>query len=339
MSVELSPAELGFQRPFTQEVIQALHLRNPGLDPVAFKVKTTAPKQYCVRPNSGRIEPGLEVEVQVILQAMKDDPPFETKCRDKFLVQSVAITEDRDTSSLTALWQHVDQHAKRDIQEKKIRVTWLPASSRNIIGTPVHNNSINGTNNYTPSTSTPAFRSPSPEPSSPSSTSRGVAPVGPVSVPASRPENNKHLGDAVSSVFNPASHARSNNNNSNRDQNQTEESSSMTSRMTDAISHAIPMSTDDLRAELAEAKAAIAKLTQQVQDQGLLRQRRTDDGAGAGDAAAGGQKNTGSAREGASSAGGVTTQIASQLQPAEGVPVQIVMGLCLLSFLLAYFLF
>ena len=29
-----------------------------------MKVKTTAPKQYCVRPNSGRIEAGMEVEVQ-----------------------------------------------------------------------------------------------------------------------------------------------------------------------------------------------------------------------------------------------------------------------------------
>ena len=29
-----------------------------------LKVKTTAPKQYCVRPNSGRIDPGANVEVQ-----------------------------------------------------------------------------------------------------------------------------------------------------------------------------------------------------------------------------------------------------------------------------------
>lgn len=31
-----------------------------------FKVKTTAPKQYCVRPNAGRIEPKSQVEVQGI---------------------------------------------------------------------------------------------------------------------------------------------------------------------------------------------------------------------------------------------------------------------------------
>jgi hypothetical protein len=63
MSVEIDPQELGFHRPFTVEVSEVLKIRNPNSHPVAFKVKTTAPKQYCVRPNSGRVEPGKEVEV------------------------------------------------------------------------------------------------------------------------------------------------------------------------------------------------------------------------------------------------------------------------------------
>lgn len=50
--------------PLTRLVTQALHIHNPHPHPVAFKVKTTAPKQYCVRPNSGRVEPGESVEVQ-----------------------------------------------------------------------------------------------------------------------------------------------------------------------------------------------------------------------------------------------------------------------------------
>jgi hypothetical protein len=63
MSVEC-PSTLGFHRPLTQLVKETILVRNPNNRPVAFKVKTTAPKQYCVRPNSGRIEPGQEVEVQ-----------------------------------------------------------------------------------------------------------------------------------------------------------------------------------------------------------------------------------------------------------------------------------
>ncbi|EAA31444.2 hypothetical protein GE21DRAFT_8371 [Neurospora crassa] len=123
MSVEIDPLELGFRRPFTVEVSQILRIRNPNTSPVAFKVKTTAPKQYCVRPNSGRIEPGHDVEVSVLLQAMKQEPPSDARCRDKFLVQSVAITGDKEFTNVAQIWDGVD---KSQVQEKKIRVLWLP---------------------------------------------------------------------------------------------------------------------------------------------------------------------------------------------------------------------
>jgi hypothetical protein len=32
----------------------------------------------------------------VLLQAMKQEPPLDAKCRDKFLVQSVAVTADKE---------------------------------------------------------------------------------------------------------------------------------------------------------------------------------------------------------------------------------------------------
>ncbi|CCC12345.1 hypothetical protein SMACR_05523 [Sordaria macrospora] len=124
MSVEIDPLELGFRRPFTVEVSQILRIRNPNTSPVAFKVKTTAPKQYCVRPNSGRIEPGHDVEVSVLLQAMKQEPPSDARCRDKFLVQSVTITGDKEFTNVAQIWDGAD---KSQIQEKKIRVLWLPA--------------------------------------------------------------------------------------------------------------------------------------------------------------------------------------------------------------------
>lgn len=51
--------------PLTRLVSENLSVRNQQTDAhVAFKVKTTAPKQYCVRPNSGKIKPGETVQVQ-----------------------------------------------------------------------------------------------------------------------------------------------------------------------------------------------------------------------------------------------------------------------------------
>ncbi|KAK0553418.1 phosphatidylinositol-binding protein scs2 [Tilletia horrida] len=128
MSVILDPhVQLGFQRPLTQLVKRTLQVTNPNAQPVAFKVKTTAPKQYCVRPNSGRIEPGEKVEVQVLLQPMKEEPSSTQKCRDKFLVQSTLITADREQYQLTELWGVVEKEDKSLIHEQKIRCAYLPA--------------------------------------------------------------------------------------------------------------------------------------------------------------------------------------------------------------------
>ncbi|KAG0342907.1 phosphatidylinositol-binding protein scs2 [Podila humilis] len=127
MSIELEPSnQLAFRRPLTDAIKETLIIRNPTQLPIAFKVKTTAPKQYCVRPNSGRIESGQELEVQVQMQAMKEDPPADFKCKDKFLVQSVAITAERAALSLTDLWPTVEREAKDQIREKKIRCVFLP---------------------------------------------------------------------------------------------------------------------------------------------------------------------------------------------------------------------
>ena len=49
--------------PFTEVVTAELKLTNPSKKRICFKVKTTAPKQYCVRPNNGLIEPNGTVMV------------------------------------------------------------------------------------------------------------------------------------------------------------------------------------------------------------------------------------------------------------------------------------
>ncbi|KAF9360505.1 phosphatidylinositol-binding protein scs2 [Mortierella sp. AD094] len=127
MSIELDPSnQLSFRRPLTEAIKETLIIRNPTQLPIAFKVKTTAPKQYCVRPNSGRVEPGQELEVQVQMQAMKEDPPADFKCKDKFLVQSIAITAEREQLPAAELWPTIEQEAKDQIREKKIRCAFLP---------------------------------------------------------------------------------------------------------------------------------------------------------------------------------------------------------------------
>ncbi|KIO16909.1 hypothetical protein M407DRAFT_246885 [Tulasnella calospora MUT 4182] len=127
MSVLIDPSsQLGFHRPLTQTVKKTIIVRNSNAQPVAFKVKTTAPKLYCVRPNSGRIEPGQSVEVSVLLQPMKEDPPPGAKCKDKFLIQSTFITPDKEGVSLADIWSMTESEGEGRIHQQKIKVVYLP---------------------------------------------------------------------------------------------------------------------------------------------------------------------------------------------------------------------
>lgn len=40
---------------------------------------------------------------KVLLQAMKDEPAPDAKCKDKFLVQTVAVTRDMEFANVTSI--------------------------------------------------------------------------------------------------------------------------------------------------------------------------------------------------------------------------------------------
>ncbi|KAG0700118.1 PapD-like protein [Suillus ampliporus] len=134
MSVHLIPNNaLGFNRPFSQLVKQVLTITNKNAQPVAFKVKTTAPKLYCVRPNSGRIEPGESVDVSVMLQPMKDEPPLSSKCKDKFLIQSTLITQEKETRDLQDFWNvPAGTGEEWKVYQQKLRVVYLPREGETV---------------------------------------------------------------------------------------------------------------------------------------------------------------------------------------------------------------
>ena len=65
MSLELTPNnELTFKGPFNVVSMTTLKLANPGDTRLAYKIKTTAPKRYCVKPNSGFLDADTTVSIQ-----------------------------------------------------------------------------------------------------------------------------------------------------------------------------------------------------------------------------------------------------------------------------------
>jgi len=127
MSLTIDPSDhLVFQRPLNTYRKAVLTLENSQNYPIAFKVKTTAPKQFCVRPNAGRIEAESRIEVQVLLQPMKEEPPLDAKVKDKFLVQSISLEGESDAIHLGEFWASVDKNKKKPIHEHKLRCVYLP---------------------------------------------------------------------------------------------------------------------------------------------------------------------------------------------------------------------
>jgi hypothetical protein len=122
----------------TPKVTMTLRHPDPDSSPVAFKVKTTQPRRYLVRPNQGLIEPGGSEEVQIVLVEKDKASLMESYQRlgqsaldhskDKFLVQSVAVDQKRavalkDYDQLTTLWTQVSsQGSNAAVANKKLHV-------------------------------------------------------------------------------------------------------------------------------------------------------------------------------------------------------------------------
>lgn len=129
MSILLDPpSQLFFERPLTVSASEKLHITNKDTGPIVFKIKTTSPKQYCVRPNSGRIEPGEKLEIQILLQPFKEEPPADFKSKDKFLIQAALIPPENTDLPATQLWAALETENKAGIMERKLRCMFLPPS-------------------------------------------------------------------------------------------------------------------------------------------------------------------------------------------------------------------
>ncbi|XP_006024143.1 vesicle-associated membrane protein-associated protein B/C isoform X1 [Alligator mississippiensis] len=115
--------ELRFKGPFTDVVTTNLKLGNPTDRNVCFKVKTTAPRRYCVRPNSGIIDAGTSINVSVMLQPFDYDP--NEKSKHKFMVQSMFAPAD--TSDMEAVWKEAKPE---ELMDSKLRCVFeLPAEN------------------------------------------------------------------------------------------------------------------------------------------------------------------------------------------------------------------
>ncbi|KAH6817797.1 Plant VAMP membrane family protein [Perilla frutescens var. frutescens] len=123
--LRIQPSELKFQFEVRKQSSCAIQLANKTDQYVAFKVKTTNPKRYCVRPNAGVVLPYSVCNVTVNMQAQKEASP-DMQCRDKFLVQSVIVPNGTTIKDINQ--EMFNRDNGKFVDEFKLRVVFIPAN-------------------------------------------------------------------------------------------------------------------------------------------------------------------------------------------------------------------
>ncbi|KAK9927549.1 hypothetical protein M0R45_024730 [Rubus argutus] len=120
--LSIEPLELKFPFELKKQISCSLQLSNKTDSYVAFKVKTTNPKKYCVRPNTGIVLPRSTCDVIVTMQAQKE-APLDMQCKDKFLLQSVKTNDGASTKDITP--EVFNKEAGHVVEECKLRVVYV----------------------------------------------------------------------------------------------------------------------------------------------------------------------------------------------------------------------
>lgn len=117
--LQVEPAdELVLEGPFNRAVCKKLKVYNPSkYTRVAFKLKTTTPRLFFVRPNVGVVQPGERVSIDIFVHPVYQD--YNTQ-RHKFLMQAAEANENID--NLQEFWKTINPAF---IWDTKIRVKFV----------------------------------------------------------------------------------------------------------------------------------------------------------------------------------------------------------------------
>ncbi|KAJ1280299.1 hypothetical protein BS78_04G221000 [Paspalum vaginatum] len=120
------PSDLKMPFELKKQNSACLELVNRTDQRVAFKVKTTNPRKYAVRPASGFVPPRGSCCITITMQAPKEIPA-DYQCKDKFLVQSTVAQEGTLLKDIIV----PDMFSKAPgklVEELKLRVVYVPAN-------------------------------------------------------------------------------------------------------------------------------------------------------------------------------------------------------------------
>jgi MSP (Major sperm protein) domain len=126
--VTFNDAPIAFDVTLGAQSLTHLTITNVSDGDVAYKMKTTSPRRYFVRPNADVLPLGTAIDIEVALQAFDATPPDFHSCKDKFqlLVAPVsaagaeaAIAFADGFTEVSSLWKRI---APEDTCQAKFKV-------------------------------------------------------------------------------------------------------------------------------------------------------------------------------------------------------------------------
>ncbi|OIT21015.1 PREDICTED: vesicle-associated protein 1-2-like isoform X1 [Nicotiana attenuata] len=118
----IDPLDLQFPFELKKSISSSFELINKTDNHVAFKVKTTNPRKYTVRPNSGIVLPRSRSNVTVTMQPQTELPP-DMQCKDKFLVQSVITNPGSTPKDINP--DMFNKSGGNHVEECKLKVVYV----------------------------------------------------------------------------------------------------------------------------------------------------------------------------------------------------------------------
>ncbi|KAH1192084.1 Vesicle-associated protein 2-2 [Glycine max] len=138
--LQIEPKELKFIFELKKQSSCSVQLTNNTNHYVAFKIKTTSPKKYSVRPNVGVLAPKATCEFIVTMQPQREAPE-DMVCKDKFLIQSTKVPAETISEDVTSRLFVKD--GSKYIEENKLKVTLIcPPNSPDL--SPINGDFKNG---------------------------------------------------------------------------------------------------------------------------------------------------------------------------------------------------
>lgn len=82
---------------------------------IAFKIRTTSPKGYVVKPNNGILGPNEQKKIEFVMQPV-DDVTSRRSNQDKFMIMATELDEGFDVSRLGEVWKEKPQDRVQNIK-------------------------------------------------------------------------------------------------------------------------------------------------------------------------------------------------------------------------------